>query len=106
MPATAEQRSRYRTSERGRAENRERMRRRRAAMRACGQTGAQAALRSALAWLGWGVCLHCFHVVPAGGLEADHRVPVIAGGCDTAGNIQPLCTGCHQAKTIQERAWR
>lgn len=105
MTATADQRRRYRATEKGRAENRERMRRRRALLRACGSS-AQARLRAALDHLGWGVCLVCCRTHAADALEVDHRVPVIAGGCDSPDNVQPLCGPCHLVKTVQERTCR
>jgi 5-methylcytosine-specific restriction endonuclease McrA len=105
VTATAEHRRRNRGSEQGRAENRERMRRRRARLRACGDS-AQARLRAALDHLGWGVCLACATVHAAGALEVDHTVPVAAGGCDSPDNVQPLCGPCHLVKTVEERACR
>lgn len=102
-PGTRKQR--YRVSERGRAENRERMRRRRARLQACG-TKAGDMLRRRIAWLGWAVCADCYGVHPACAIEIDHKVPVIDGGCDSASNVQALCIPCHRAKTAQEALWR
>lgn len=35
----------------------------------------------------------------ANGLEWDHIVPLAIGGEDELDNLQPLCKGCHRAKT-------
>ena len=52
---------------------------------------------------GW-ACVKCGK---AGRLEADHRVPLEAGGAvyDLA-NIQTLCRGCHWDKSSGERRGR
>lgn len=96
---------RYRVSEKGRAENRERMRRRRAYIRAFG-TGAADLLRCAINATGWWPCAHCGEHLPACMIEVDHTVPLIGGGTDTADNVQGLCVPCHRAKTASEHAGR
>lgn len=105
MEVTLDRRQRYRASERGRAENRERMRRRRALLRGCG-TRAADTLRRQVNWLGWALCRSCSAIHPAGGIEIDHVLPVIDGGCDSVDNVQPLCIACHRDKTAREAACR
>ncbi len=47
-----------------------------------------------------GRCAECrMKVGGAAGLEWDHRVPIELGGEDELINLQPLCRGCHKAKT-------
>jgi 5-methylcytosine-specific restriction endonuclease McrA len=38
------------------------------------------------------------------GLQWDHIDPVANGGPTSAANTQPLCWGCHQDKTSEDRA--
>lgn len=92
---------RYRVSEKGRAENRERMRRRRALLR-----GAAETMRRQINWLGWSLCHACLVIHPARGIEVDHIIPLGFGGTDCLGNVQPLCTACHLDKTIREHSRR
>lgn len=40
----------------------------------------------------------------ANGLEWDHVIPIAMGGDDTIENLQPLCKGCHRAKTSDDVA--
>lgn len=97
MEVTSKQRYR-------RSENRERMRRRRARLQACG-TGAAGVLRRQVNWLGWAPCRSCGGIFGAGVIEVDHTWPVGAGGCDTEDNVQTLCVPCHRVKTAIEATW-
>jgi len=36
------------------------------------------------------------------GLEWDHLLPLELGGSDTIDNLQPLCRGCHKAKSAKD----
>lgn len=36
------------------------------------------------------------------GLEWDHVIPLELGGDDELSNLQPLCRGCHRAKTRRD----
>jgi len=47
------------------------------------------------------VCLSEGKYTPA--REVDHIVSKAKGGSDALGNLQAICTPCHQAKTIRER---
>ncbi|WP_230459834.1 HNH endonuclease [Sansalvadorimonas verongulae] len=38
------------------------------------------------------------------GRHVDHITPKAAGGTDEPGNLQTLCTTCHNHKTATERA--
>lgn len=38
--------------------------------------------------------------------ERDHIVPLFKGGSDDESNIQPLCTPCHEAKSLQDKGYR
>lgn len=50
-----------------------------------------------------GRCASCGIVTGgAAGLEWDHIIPLELGGSDTIDNLQPLCRGCHKAKTAQD----
>lgn len=45
-------------------------------------------------------CSECgIHVGGAAGLEWDHIIPLAMHGDDDLSNMQPLCRGCHKAKT-------
>lgn len=102
-PATAKQR--YRVSEKGRAENRERMRRRRAYLRAFGE-GAASWLRSVIDASGTWPCAGCSERLPARRIEVDHTTPLVDGGRDTMDNVQGLCVPCHRTKTASEHRRR
>ena len=94
----AETKRRYRASDKGRAENRERMRRRRALL-----TGAAATIRRQLDRARFGVCWWCGDYGPACWLDVDHDTPLLSGGTDTLDNCQVLCKTCHGVKTAAER---
>lgn len=102
MAVTMTAKQRYQVSERGRAENRERMRRRRAWLRAFGGHAAET-LRRQVNDLGWALCWSCLFIHPAKDIEVDHRQPLGQGGSDLPDNIQPLCRVCHRDKTTRER---
>ncbi|MEM6934116.1 MAG: HNH endonuclease signature motif containing protein [Pseudomonadota bacterium] len=52
-----------------------------------------------------GKCAHCgVRVGGPAGLEWDHIVALEIGGEDEIENLQPLCRGCHKAKTRQDIA--
>lgn len=38
----------------------------------------------------------------ANGLQWDHIIPLALGGEDALANLQPLCRGCHKAKTAED----
>jgi 5-methylcytosine-specific restriction enzyme A len=40
----------------------------------------------------------------AAGLDWDHIHPLAMGGADELDNLQPLCRGCHKAKTKTDAA--
>lgn len=63
---------------------------------------SERALAARLAEFG-GCCAECGMTVggPAG-LEWDHVVPLELGGADEVANLQPLCRGCHCAKTASD----
>ncbi len=94
---------RYRLSDKGRTENRERMRRRRAAIRACGD-GAAGRLRIEVDAAGLGRCAECGQLYWDIGLDVDHIERIVDGGCDTDENVQLLCRAHHNAKTAREAA--
>lgn len=103
MTSAMTPKQRYRISERGRAENRERMRRRRAWLCAFGGRAAET-LRRQVNDLGWALCWSCLLIHAARDIEIDHRQPLGQGGRDDQSNVQPLCISCHQDKTVRERA--
>jgi len=50
-----------------------------------------------------GQCAECrCKVGGAAGLEWDHVIPLELGGEDEISNLQPLCRGCHRAKTASD----
>lgn len=98
-----EAKRRYRTSPKGRLENRLRMRRRRALLRG----GAAKKLRMSLNDANAGYCAVCITIgnhywFLAKDLEVDHIAPLADGGLDTDDNVQVLCNTCHDEKTAQE----
>lgn len=95
MSAKAE----WRRSEKGRAENRERMRRRRALLK-----GAQAQRRREVDAAGSATCAHCGCATVAADVDVDHIVPLSWGGEDVPENLQDLCRDCHVRKTAAENA--
>lgn len=91
--------ARYRTSEKGRAENRERMARRRAKL-----AGAAVKLRRLIDAEGSAACGLCGDERRASELDVDHRIPLEAGGADSDDNVWPLCRRpCHFEKSRSER---
>ena len=62
-----------------------------------GQTMRQQAKRAA-----GGKCALC----PMPGAEVDHITPLSRGGADDLGNMQLLCSACHEKKTSEERRAR
>jgi len=68
--------------------------------------GAARRARAMLNKQGHGSCAKCGAMLPASGLEVDHRVPLLAnrgGGEDVAQNLQLLCRPCHLVKTAEEQ---
>ena len=52
-----------------------------------------------------GKCAHCqCKTGGSAGLEWDHIQPLMMGGDDEMANLQPLCRGCHRAKTREDVA--
>ena len=49
-----------------------------------------------------GRCQLCPTDRPTPGSVVDHILPIIEGGTDDLGNLQLLCTPCHNAKTRRE----
>lgn len=49
-----------------------------------------------------GKCALC----PMPGAEVDHITPLSRGGTDDLGNMQLLCSACHEKKTREERRAR
>lgn len=87
----------WRRTEKGRAENRERMRRRRALLK-----GAAAQRRREVDAAGMATCAACGCDTPACEVDVDHIVPLSWGGADVAENLQDLCRDCHGRKTAAE----
>ena len=49
------------------------------------------------------LCRHCLaRGVPVPAVEVDHILPLRDGGDNARANLQPLCMGCHDRKTIQD----
>jgi 5-methylcytosine-specific restriction endonuclease McrA len=48
-------------------------------------------------------CTHCG--ASEGKMEVDHIIPRHRGGDDTLGNLQTLCTRCHQIKTKKDASF-
>lgn len=71
-----------------------------------GSESARRALRRAINRAGSARCAHCRTVHPADLIRVDHVVALADGGRDEPSNVQPLCVGCHRAKTNAENAAR
>lgn len=69
-------------------------------------TGAQSRLRAVVNRVGHAVCVCCYRSYAARFIQIDHKIPLADGGTDTDENVQPLCTGCHKRKTIEENRER
>ncbi|MEU2179300.1 HNH endonuclease [Streptomyces thermolilacinus] len=50
----------------------------------------------------WSRCARCGSLVLADVVDVDHMQPIALGGEDTDTNVQPLCHGCHLAKTAED----
>ena len=89
----------WRRTEKGRAENRGRMRRRRARLQ-----GAQDRRRREVNAAGSATCAECGGTFPASDIDVDHILPLSWGGEDVVENLQDLCRQDHRAKTAVENA--
>ncbi|MFD4141556.1 HNH endonuclease [Streptomyces sp. NPDC058572] len=61
-----------------------------------------ARLRALVGARGGARCARCGSLVLADVVDVDHVQPLALGGEDTDTNVQPLCHGCHLAKTGED----
>ncbi|MDQ0931847.1 HNH endonuclease [Streptomyces turgidiscabies] len=59
-------------------------------------------LRALVGARGGARCSRCGSLVLADVVDVDHVQPLALGGEDTDTNVQPLCRGCHLAKTGED----
>ena len=71
-----------------------------------GAGGGAQRLRRKVNTQGGSPCTGCGTWHPAPSIRIDHVVPVGHGGTDHGENVQPLCLGCHKAKTRSEQTHR
>ena len=69
-----------------------------------GAGGGAQRLRRKVNTQGGSSCTGCGTWHPAHSIRIDHVVPVGQGGTDEGDNVQPLCLGCHRAKTRGEQS--
>ncbi|MFE1090585.1 HNH endonuclease [Streptomyces albidoflavus] len=67
-----------------------------------GRTGPSLVLRKRLNDKGFSHCRECERTMSAALLRVDHIVPLADGGKDEWGNLNVLCTDCHNKKSARE----
>lgn len=67
-----------------------------------GRTGPSLVLRKRLNAKGFSHCRECERTMSAALLRVDHVKPLSQGGKDEWGNLNVICTDCHNLKTARE----